>query len=76
MTRTRLTDEEAHEAAIRAVEHREQWDTCVHASAEPDHHSCPSCGGTLRRCCDTLVGMYEHKLDCPEVARRRGEGVA
>lgn len=49
---------------------------CSHGDAGARDHSCPTCGGTLRRCCASLVGNFEHDEGCPEVARRRGEGAA
>lgn len=49
---------------------------CGHPEAGSRDHACPSCGGTLRRCCLSLVGNFQHADDCPEVARRRGEGAA
>lgn len=64
------------EVDLRAVKDSDQWATCDHRGAGPDMHSCPKCNGTLRRCCDTLVGYYEHAEACPEQARRRGEQVA
>lgn len=46
------------------------WATCEHKGVTATDHRCPHCGGTLRRCCDSLVGYYEHRASCAEVLRR------
>lgn len=63
-------------AQLRALENHDLWATCEHALAKRDDHSCPTCGGTMRRCCDSLVGWYQHRAGCPEVGRRAAADVA
>lgn len=61
------------DARLRALAGVESWATCEHKGSTSTHHSCPTCGGTLRRCCNSLVGMYQHLDDCPELERRAKE---
>lgn len=69
-TKSPFTDEEIANIGARAVADEAAWATCEHPGVAEHDHSCPACRGTLRRCCVSLVGAYDHEGDCPEVARR------
>ncbi|HET9614100.1 MAG TPA: hypothetical protein VFP22_04730, partial [Candidatus Limnocylindrales bacterium] len=40
--------------------------TCDHALSTLRDHRCPACGGTLRRCCTSVIG-HEHTEFCQAV---------
>jgi len=63
----------AEEQATRAITDHELWSVCEHLSAKARDHRCPDCRGTLRRCCNSLIG-HEHAETCQAV--RRAEGAA
>jgi hypothetical protein len=54
----------AEEQATRAITHHQRWATCEHLGATSQDHRCPDCHGTLRRCCNSLVGYYDHEASC------------
>lgn len=47
--------------------------SCAHLLSEARDRACPQCGGTLRRCCLSLVGAFGHVDACPELAGRELE---
>jgi hypothetical protein len=50
---------------------------CEHPLAKDRSHHCPTCGGTLRRCCLSLIGHYPHLAGCQyQKPSRSHEGTA
>lgn len=64
--RVERTKEEEREITNRALAGQDMWATCSHSGVTATSHSCPRCGGTMRRCCDSLVGVYEHTKQCSD----------
>ena len=69
-----LTPEERQ--ASRALSGHEMWATCEHLNAGPLDHRCPTCKGTLRRCCNSLVGHYGHLEACKAYGQHKREATA
>jgi len=61
--------------ATRAIMSHELWATCEHLSATARSHRCPDCRGTLRRCCNSLIGR-EHAETCQATSRHEEDGAA
>lgn len=59
---------------VRAVMKRDDWATCDHAGVGRQDHRCPTCGATMRRCCDSSVGMREHTATCHAYNTRSAQG--
>ena len=45
------------------------WKECKHPGVGRRDHKCPVCHGTMRRCCDSLIG-HLHAGDCKTAVKR------
>lgn len=50
---------------------------CDHEGVGPRDHRCPKCTGIMRRCCDSLVGLFNHRPGCYtyEIPEDEGETI-
>lgn len=44
-------------------------ETCLHSDTQHGAMRCPTCYGILRRCCDSVIGMFPHRPGCVEEHR-------
>lgn len=69
MVRTADSAEEKRGMWERKGEETVLRSECPHPFVGTRDHRCPTCRGTMRRCCDSLVGLA-HRKDCHEVLER------
>jgi hypothetical protein len=53
---------------VEALANQELWRTCEHPGVSSKSHRCPVCLITMRRCCDSGVGL-PHRAGCAAVAK-------